>query len=681
MSVIRLVIIAVVAVAAVSASEGMCASATNCADCVAMPTCGWCSTNVQYSDGTQGPQCAGFGTGSKPFVCPAIYSTEVCQRGWVCDATSDTCEQSAPGQGTTKAECEASCHNTQHHVYLCDLATHTCSIVPPGTPNSTSKAICLAVCSGKPTPKPGPVAHVYACNTSTWQCQVTTPGHGASKLVCDEQCSANASNYICNYQTGSCVQVPPLTPNSVPLSVCQQQCSGVTPAPIPPNPGPPPEYIGLWRGVEIENNYVICEWDILINNTIAIFTQSINGKATSFSGVPYHIPNSPKLEMWVEVNTGVYSGLTVRTIGDTSGARGPETVFATMAMAAAGKAAPASIATAMTDGTSKVFALEKCIPNEKFCVFTLPSQSFQGKIDAAVKKYANVIKSNSNAKKSAMTGVAKAKATFTDACSQWDASCSTCLSHSLCGWCSVPVQYSDGSQGTQCAGFESANSTSFVCPGHYSTLSCEVGYICTSDLTCVATVPGDGMPYEVCVQTCKATPPPAPVPPQYTCDLTTKQCVPCPAANCPGEMPQNQCEQLCPHPYPGPTPDIIGIWRGVYIQQQYSIGEVDFVFDMSGCTVYKDSVFYFHATIISLGSDVMLFTIDKGANAGHTFGTLYQRAQQDFGMYWQMTMAIGKLDGTFPGDFNTPMYSLGLQEVVLAQCLQAPCVFTPPSSK
>ena len=35
--------------------------------------------------------------------------------------------------------------------------------------------------------------------------------------------------------------------------------------------------------------------------------------------------------------------------------------------------------------------------------------------------YANVIKSNSKAKKPAMTGVAKAKATFTDACSQWDA--------------------------------------------------------------------------------------------------------------------------------------------------------------------------------------------------------------------------------------------------------------------
>jgi hypothetical protein len=382
--------------------------------------------------------------------------------------------------------------------------------------------------------------------------------------------------------------------------------------------------------------------------------------------------------MWVEVNAGTYAGLTVRTIGDTSGARGPETIFATMAMAAAGKGAPTSITVAMTDGTSKVFALEKCIPNEKFCHFTLPS-TVQATIDARIKQYGGhaILAKKTVA---TVTNAKKVGSGFTDACSQWDASCATCLSHNLCGWCSVPVQYSDGTQGTQCAGFESPNSTSFVCPGHYSTLSCEIGYICTAELTCVPTVPGDGMPQEVCLETCKATPPPAPVPNQYTCDLTTKQCVPCPGKNCPGEMPQDQCEQLCPHPFPGPTPDIVGIWRGVYIQQQYFIGEIDFVFDMSGCTVYKDGVFYFHATIVSLGSDVMLFTIDKGANAGKTFGTLYQMATQDFGMYWQMTMAIGTLDGTFPGDFNTPMYSTGMQEVVLAQCLDAPCVFNAPSS-
>ena len=643
-----------------------------------MSTCGWCSVPVQYADGTQGPQCAGFGTGSKPFVCPAVYSTEVCQRGYICDASSGTCSLTNPGQGTTQAQCEAACHNSTTHVYLCDLTTKTCSVVPPGTPNSTSKQICLAVCSGKPTPKPGAVAHTYTCNTSSWKCEIATPGHGASKLVCETACSQNASNYICNYQTGQCVSVPPLTPNSVPLSTCQQQCSGVTPAPIPPNPGPPPEYIGLWRGIEIQTNYAICEWDIKINNTIVIFTQSVGGKiSVSFSGVPYHIPDSPKLEMWVEVNSGTYAGLTVRTIGDTSGARGPETIFATMAMAAAGQPADASITAAMTDGTSKVFALEKCVVDEKFCHFTMPA-GYQAKIDAAIKHYSGAVQ---QAKQQAAAKKVQAKASYTDACAQWDGSCSECLSHNLCGWCSIPVQYSDGTAGTQCAGFESPNSTSFVCAGHYSTLSCEIGYICTAELTCIPTVPGDGMPQEVCLQTCKATPPPAPVPAQYTCDLTTKQCVPCPGKNCPGEMPLTQCEQLCPHPYPGPTPDIVGVWRGVYIQQQYSVGEVDFVFDMSSCTVYKDGVFFFHATIISLGSDVMLFTIDKGANAGHSFGTLYQMATQDFGMYWQMTMAIGTLDGSFPGSFNKPMYATGMQEVVLAQCLTAPCVFNAPSSK
>lgn len=667
-----LLVSALFAVAFAGEDLGMCASATSCPVCVAMPTCGWCSVPVTYSDGSNGPQCAGFGPNAKPFVCDAIYSTETCQQGYACDVSSGTCQLTTAGSGNTLAVCEAACHNTTVQVYLCDKATKTCNVVPSGTPGSSSLEICEAVCTHAITPKPGPVAKTYICNVTSWTCQVATPGHGGSLLVCNQQCNANASNYICNYQTGQCVSVPPLTPNSVPLATCQTQCSGVTPAPIPPNPGPPPEYIGLWRGVEIQNGYKTLEWDILINNSIAIFSEIQSGKVTTYSGVPYHIPNSPTLEMWVEVNSGRYAGLTVRTIGDTSGARGPETIFATMAIAPAGKPADASIAAAMVDGVSKVLALTKCIVDEQFCVFTMPS-SYQSKIDKAV----NNFKKSEQSKKT-IAEKKKPGSGFTDICSTFDESCSVCLTHSLCGWCSVPVTYSDGTTGTQCAGFESTNSTSFVCAGHYSTLSCEIGYICTSELTCVPTIPGDGMPHEVCIQTCKATPPPAPVPQQYTCNLQTHACTICPANNCPGQMPQGQCEQLCPNPYPGPTPALLGIWRGIYIQQQYSTGEVDFVFDVSGCTVYKDGAFYFHATIISLGSDVMLFTVDKGFNAGSTFGTLYQIAQEDFGMYNQMTMAIGKLDQSFPGDFNTPMYTIGMQEVVLAQCLAAPCTFVQP---
>jgi len=267
--------------------------------------------------------------------------------------------------------------------------------------------------------------------------------------------------------------------------------------------------------------------------------------------------------------------------------------------------------------------------------------------------------------------------TFDDKCSQFDEACSVCLSHSFCGWCSVPVTYSDGQKGTQCAGFE--GSTPFVCPGRYSTTNCEVGYQCESGTwQCVPTQPGNGMPKEVCIETCKQTPPPAPLRKQYTCNFTSQQCVRCTETHCPGSMPVHQCEAACAHPNPHPTPALIGVWRGVYIQNAYSNGEVDFVFTYDGVSVYKDGNLYFNASVIVLGADVLLFNITSGPNSGKTLGLLYQMSTQDFGMYTQMTVAVGMLDGAFPQDYNTPMFTPGEKELVLAKCLEAPCSFPSP---
>jgi len=186
------------------------------------------------------------------------------------------------------------------------------------------------------------------------------------------------------------------------------------------------------------------------------------------------------------------------------------------------------------------------------------------------------------------------------------------------------------------------------------------------------------MPQAVCLATCKETPSPAPTVPQYNCDLDTKTCTLCPSGDCPGSMPQAHCEALCPNPYPGPTPNLIGVWRGIYIQNDYSIGEIDIILTASGATVYKDGTLYYQATIISLGSDVMIFTITTGQNAGKTYGTLYQLAIQDYGMYTNMIMAMGGYDLPGPVDFNTPMYTSGMREVVLTGCDSAPCTFPNP---
>lgn len=79
---------------------GCAAGGASCAECVAIPTCGWCSTPVKYRDGTIGPNCAGFGPGEKRFRCMTGFSNqcvilandgrkEVAEGGSTCGASGD----------------------------------------------------------------------------------------------------------------------------------------------------------------------------------------------------------------------------------------------------------------------------------------------------------------------------------------------------------------------------------------------------------------------------------------------------------------------------------------------------------------------------------------------------------------------------------------------------------------
>ncbi|CUG90760.1 Hypothetical protein, putative [Bodo saltans] len=136
----------------------VCSSQPDCSACVAENLCGWCSVPVTYQDNSTGAQCAGFGSGARPFICNGVYSTEVCQRGYVCDVSSGSCDLGAPGAGNTLAECEQICHKSNTNVYLCDQTTKACNVVPDGTPGSTSLEICQAVCNHIPTRQHPPLA-------------------------------------------------------------------------------------------------------------------------------------------------------------------------------------------------------------------------------------------------------------------------------------------------------------------------------------------------------------------------------------------------------------------------------------------------------------------------------------------------------------------------------------------
>lgn len=85
---------------------------SNCSFCLSHEYCGWCSTNVVYSDGSVGNQCAGFNPDPRkknPFSCSGSYSTEMCLPGWICVPSNQTCVPTIPGSGSPQADCIASC--------------------------------------------------------------------------------------------------------------------------------------------------------------------------------------------------------------------------------------------------------------------------------------------------------------------------------------------------------------------------------------------------------------------------------------------------------------------------------------------------------------------------------------------------------------------------------------------
>lgn len=633
-----------------------CAPYTTCQSCISQALCGWCSEDVVYPGNITGTQCAGFNAnGSTPFACNGIYSTDQCVQGYVCNQTSFTCQLGQPGQGNSQAQCEAECIDNGD-VYLCNETSHQCSKVSNLQPNNGSYAACTALCShpshhpssSSPGPPPTP-QQLYSCNYTSGQCNPATVGKGESKAACEQDCQQTNTSYMCNSFLQKCVKLPPGV-NGETLAECEQVCQ------VKPQPGPPSGISGLYRGIQASNDYVTGEFDLFINDTIVIFIGHFQGSSAlaTIIGVPLHIPRSADLEMWIEVQSGPGSGQTIKTISDTTGSNGPETSFMTTAMSAPGGATPASLSTAMATNDQVVFAFTKCLDIN--CNFTLRGdQMFQKKIR--------------------IPSVADS-----DHCSAYGDSCTDCLSHEYCGWCSVDVTYKDGSKGTQCAGFNGANgSSAFVCAGRYSTLACDVGYVCNStSYQCEQSQPGNGFPLNECQALCHPTPPPTPPQNMYTCNTTTKQCIKCNASHCPGEMPLGQCEAACTNPKPGPHGNLIGVWRGIRIQNGYVPGEVAAVFTNTTVTFYSSGQVQYTANVTSLGADLMILEITSGTYNGWKVSAIYQSASEGLGLFEGITFAKGIVGQGPPSSYQQAMYTPPMEEYVYWKCNGSPCKFNTP---
>jgi hypothetical protein len=650
-----------------------CEQYTDCEICVSHYLCGWCSTPVIYQGNITGKQCAGYNpNGNDPFECNGIYSIEQCTVGYVCDLENFQCKQAGPGKGSTLSSCEANCTN-MGQVYLCNETSLTCHQVASGTPGASSYQVCESACkhpkSAHPAPpqSPAPAAQVYKCDTATGQCVNASAGQGSSMAVCMQQCqkSDNKTKYFCNTITHECEKAPAGFPGED-KDVCEAECKQH------PNPGPPPLFLGLWRGIQIQNGYKIGEFDIEITQSTFVWIDIRD--ATTIKGTPYNVKNGEKLELWVKITSGPGAGQTLKAIGE-DWQRGPETTYLTAAFSGAGGATPKSIDDAMRASSGDaVYFLMSCVGTPE-CIFTMPSSARGKRLPLFAQIHRNKL-----------TGIEQRvidlqTAGVEDPCAAFAANCSYCIAHEHCGWCSSDVIYKGGSKGTQCAGFASdPNATNpFVCEGRYSTLDCTQGWTCNEQsLQCEQNAaPGNGFPKAECLEVCRPTPSPTPKLQQYVCNITSHQCHKCEDDDCPGSMPEATCEASCKKPHKGPTHLVVGVWRGLQIQNNYPLAEWEWVFNSSSLTVYRNGVMKFAADVTSYGGDEMIFTVSTGANAGSKFSSLYTIADQGR-LYEVMTLAMSASDGPVPTGYAGPMQTAGQVEVVLAKCSMTLCKFNTP---
>lgn len=667
-----------------------CAQWPTCDDCLAHNLCGWCSEPVVYPNNVTGKQCAGFNpSGPDPFACNGIYSTDTCFAGYICNPINWTCDITTPGNGVPLETCEQNCQNSAN-VYLCNTSSKQCYVVPPGTPGSSSLSVCEQSCSHPsphpvPPPPPSPPSSVYACNYTTGQCNPAPAGKGSSLPVCEAACQKeNGTQYICNTFLQKCVKVPPAFPHAMPLAKCEAVCEPH------PQPGPPPAWLGgMWRGIEIQNDYKIGEWDFNVQQTSVTIVDITS--ATTIKGIPFNVKHGSSLALWVNVTSGPGTGQVIKLFGEQD-QRGPETNFLTASMSVPGGSLPETILAAMTAGGGvKVFGLAQCAGTPE-CVFTMPSSMSKGQLAQRLRRDEKKMPGKHTVggrlehiprhPQGRRLLEEEVDSTPTDPCTQWGSSCQLCLQHPLCGWCSENVTYKGGVQGNQCAGFSTNANTSnpFVCRGRYSTLSCNIGYDCTTTGQCVPDpTPGNGLPLNVCQQICRPTQTPAPIPPQWVCNVTTKQCYHCNQTFCPGAMPKATCEASCVKPKPGPTALTKGMWRGIKIQNNYPLGEYDMWINASAVTFYKGATAEWSGTIESYGGDVIVFNIESGANAGKQVSAIYTVADQGNTLYEWMTIAFGVVGGSVPQSYATPMQTPPEYELVMAKCAGPPCTFHRPS--
>jgi hypothetical protein len=640
----------VACVGAVSAID-QCSQYTSCTTCLPNNFCGWCSpTAVVYNNGTLGSRCAD--QRDAPWTCDNLYQTTTCVRGYTCDHTAGQCVLAAPGEGNTKAHCEATC--TKQTQFKCNFTTLQCESCVAGEPGCSKqdKASCDGYCKTPET--------LYKCDATSRTCSACAHPYCTSDSQCPgSYCDIKGQGpWTCHDNT--CDQ----------QYKCQAACACDTPA----------ELLGINRGVQVDKDWQGGEftWNFQPQLVVTLTWGSrfAKGKMSCPVNNAFSIAWDAGFlsgETW----TGLYS----------SWQQGPETAEFAFAFATNSSiTAPISITEAMAGNGYKVFSTSRCLKG-KNCAFSASKKALVSPNHVAVRGlyFAN------------------------DPCNAF-ATCSACLAAptGLCGWCDTPVVYDDGSKGYNCAGFtaEGKSNPPWTCHLKYRRESC-FDYYCDwanpAAPTCKQLPAGQsGLPKDECKLGCKQAQG------LYRCNNQTFTCEHCDVKYCNTDLdcPGSYCQ--IDHSKPGPyichgglpdgcdtqqkcsggclPPDWGYTWRGVAVNSGYSAGEYDFTFysaqnqvafrTPSGGKVVADIHLGQQATV-SEGTAITLKVVSASAGTGfaagdHFYG-LYEIVVSDKDKNLKfMFMAFGQSQ---PGNFDAAQKDFSF---MLQTCYDAAgCDFTP----
>ncbi|KAK3276030.1 hypothetical protein CYMTET_15873 [Cymbomonas tetramitiformis] len=527
--------------------------------------------------------------------------------------------------------------NCPSEKYACDKKKGQCVVAKYGI----DKKACEAGC--KPVTPPGPPAKpkVFTCEQSNHTCMEVSSGtpNATSKGQCDSICNPK---YMCNTTTSMCETSPFGIPKDECEIVCQIQ--------------PVPSFLtGLYRGVEISKGYEAGEWVFDLKKdsfSLSNPTGTVKTGSASMSNGQLHL-STP-----AGVQVAIYNLV-----------NGAETKHMTLAIGAENAPAPSSYDAAMAPSSGGgEFAFVACLSTASACKFkTSVTHWAQLASKIALGPRRDVLETFEQVLASGLGGH------VVDVCAH-NPDCNSCVHQHLCGWCSTPVQYADGSFGARCAGFDkSTNASGFTCTGLYSTDTCQQGYVCNdTTYTCDIGKPGEGVSKELCDQQCKKSQD------TYICNKTTGTC----DKATPGHGTSKLlCESSCQHPHPSnSTPTALqGNWRGVEIDNTYVKGEFDIFFGPGNFTWSGPSGKY-TGTVAAKNAGEIDLKFASGPNAGKILMGIYTVSDGPE-TTWQ-TLALAKPSEALPpATFDEAMQGNGWQEFVLVKCLdtkKAVCEFKKP---